>query len=242
MLEINDISVVYNNEVVAIHDASAQIPSGNLCCVIGPNGAGKSTLFKGIIGMVPATGNASFAGQPIAKIQKEIAYVEQKSAIDMDFPTTVLDMVLMGTYPAVGLMRWPGKKEKEKAMNALRKVKMEEFAHRQIGQLSGGQFQRVLIARCLAQEAKLIFLDEPFVGIDMKSERLIIDLLKEIRQDPEILVVVIHHDLATIRDYFDQAILVNHTIVDYGPVAETCTKENLEKTFGSEILELMGVG
>ena len=167
MLEIKNLSVTYPNNVKALEDVTVSVPSGKLVGVIGPNGAGKSTLLKGALGMVNRSGSVTFEGKSIKEIQQQIAYVEQKGNLDMDFPITVLQCVLLGTFPKLGWFKRPGKQEREISLEALRRVGMEEFADRQISELSGGQFQRVLIARTLAQEAVLIFLDEPFIGIDI---------------------------------------------------------------------------
>lgn len=231
MLEIKNLSVTYQNNVKALEDISVSIPSGKLVGIIGPNGAGKSTLLKGALGMVERTGRVSFKGRPIKEVQKQVAYVEQKGNLDMDFPITVLQCVLLGTYPKLGWIKRPGKKEKEIARTALKRVGMEEFASRQISELSGGQFQRVLLARTLAQDAEVIFLDEPFSGIDIKSESIIMEQLFELR-DLGKTILIVHHDLTKVGRYFDGLILLNRRLIAGGKVEEVMTDENLAKVFG----------
>ncbi len=231
MLEIKNLSVTYQNNVKALEDVTVTVPSGKLVGIIGPNGAGKSTLLKGALGMVDKSGSVSFNGQPIDKIQHEVAYVEQKGNLDMDFPITVLQTVLLGTYPKLGWIKRPGKKEKEAAKEALERVGMEEFGSRQISELSGGQFQRVLLARTLAQDAKLIFLDEPFSGIDIKSEGIIMEQLFDLRDQGKTILIV-HHDLTKVGQYFDGLILLNQKLIASGKVEDVMTDDNLAKVFG----------
>jgi len=231
MLEIENLSVTYPNNVKALEDVTVTVPSGKLVGIIGPNGAGKSTLLKGALGMVDKSGSVSFNGQPIDEIQQEVAYVEQKGNLDMDFPITVLQTVLLGTYPKLGWIKRPGKKEKEAAKEALERVGMEEFGSRQISELSGGQFQRVLLARTLAQDAELIFLDEPFSGIDIKSEGIIMEQLFELRDQGKTILIV-HHDLTKVGQYFDGLILLNQKLIASGKVEDVMTEDNLAKVFG----------
>lgn len=232
MLEVENLNVTYSNGLRALKNASFSLPEGGICGIIGPNGSGKTTFVKGLLGIVPAKGKVRFRGKPIKKFAKKTAYVEQKRDIDMDFPITVFQCVLLGTYPSLGLFKRPGSKEKKAASEALKKVGLEGLGERQIGQLSGGQFQRVLIARTLAQNADLILLDEPFVGIDVTSEAIIINLLKELAsQDKTILIV--HHDLNKIRRYFDNLIIVNETVIAAGPVDKVYTKENMKNAFNA---------
>lgn len=231
MLEIKNLSVTYQNNVKALEDVTVTVPSGKLVGIIGPNGAGKSTLLKGALGMVDKSGSVSFNGQPIDEIQREVAYVEQKGNLDMDFPITVLQTVLLGTYPKLGWIKRPGKKEKEAAKEALERVGMEEFGSRQISELSGGQFQRVLLARTLAQDAELIFLDEPFSGIDIKSEGIIMEQLFELRDQGKTILIV-HHDLTKVGQYFDGLILLNKKLIASGKVEDVMTEDNLAKVFG----------
>ncbi len=239
VLDIRNISVTYQNNVRALEDISVSISSGKLVGIIGPNGAGKSTLLKGILGMVERTGSVSFKERPIKEVQKQVAYVEQKGNLDMDFPITVLQCVLLGTYPKLGWFKRPGKKEKEAALDALERVGMEEFANRQISELSGGQFQRVLIARTLVQDAELIFLDEPFSAIDIKSEGIIMDQLFELRNQGKTILIV-HHDLTKVAHYFDELILLDHHLIASGKVEEIMTDDNLVKVFGAGAFTTIG--
>lgn len=239
VLDIRNLSVTYQNNVRALEDVSVSISSGKLVGIIGPNGSGKSTLLKGILGMVERTGNVSFKESPIEEVQKQVAYVEQKGNLDMDFPITVLQCVLLGTYPKLGWLKRPGKKEKETALDALERVGMEDFASRQISELSGGQFQRILIARTLAQDADLIFLDEPFVGIDIKSEGIIMDQLFKLRNQGKTILIV-HHDLTKVAHYFDELILLNHRLIASGKVEEVMTDDNLAKVFGADAFKAIG--
>lgn len=239
MLDIRNLSVTYQNNVRALEDVSVSISSGKLVGIIGPNGAGKSTLLKGILGMVERTGNVSFKESTIEEVQKQVAYVEQKGNLDMDFPITVLQCVLLGTYPKLGWLKRPGKKEKETALDALERVGMEDFASRHISELSGGQFQRILIARTLAQDADLIFLDEPFSAIDIKSEGIIMDQLFELRDQGKTILIV-HHDLTKVAHYFDELILLNHRLIASGKVEEVMTDDNLAKVFGADAFKAIG--
>lgn len=239
MLEIKNLSVTYQNNVKALEDVSVSVPSGKLVGIIGPNGAGKSTLLKGALGMVDRSGSVSFKGKPIKELQNEIAYVEQKGNLDMDFPITVLQCVLLGTYPKLGWIKRPGKKEKEIALDALERVGMKDLEARQISELSGGQFQRVLLARTLAQEAELIFLDEPFSGIDIKSEGIIMEQLFNLRDQGKTILIV-HHDLTKVGKYFDGLILLNRRLIASGKVDDVMTNENLSKVFGEDAFTDIG--
>lgn len=232
MLKATNISVTYPNGVQALKDARFNLPEASLCGIIGPNGGGKTTLLKGLLGLVPGTGKVSFHGKPIKTFAKKTAYVEQKRAIDMDFPITVFQCVLLGTYPSLGLFKRPGVNEKKKTLEALEKVGLADLKERQIGELSGGQFQRVLIARTLAQNPDLVFLDEPFVGIDVNSEAIIIKLLKKMVSEKKTILIV-HHDLNKIRRYFDHLIMINKTVIAAGTVEKVYTKENMKKTFNA---------
>lgn len=233
-LHIQNLSVVYPNGVQALSEVNLSVVTGGIFGILGPNGGGKTTFVKGVLGLVDAKGKVLFQGKPIKKHAKQTAYVEQKQEIDMDFPITVFQCVLMGTYPKLGFFKKPGKKEKERTAEALEKVGLLAYKNRQIGELSGGQFQRVLIARTLVQEADLIFLDEPFVGIDVRSEAIIIERLRELAQQGKTIMIV-HHDLNKVRRYFDQVILINKTLITYGKTDEVYTRENMKKTF--EVLD-----
>ncbi len=237
-IDVTNITVAYQNKK-AIDDISVSIQPGKLTGIIGPNGAGKSTFLKAIIGLIKTeSGEVNVGGQGFDAIRKNIAYVEQRSAIDLTFPIKVDETVLLGTYPKLGLFRRPKKAQKEKVIESLKKVKMEDFSKSQIGNLSGGQLQRVFIARALAQEADIIFLDEPFVGIDMVSEKVITDLLKELRDEGKTIVIV-HHDLHKTREYFDNLIILNKTLIAEGSVNQTFTTDNIQKAYGESMGEIM---
>src|SRR5699024_10995088 len=206
-IEVQHMHVSYGGKKV-VEDVGFSFDTGKLIGIIGPNGAGKSTLMKAILGLIPRDyGSVSFDGKSIKQVRQNIAYLPQRSAIDWDFPILVRDAVLTGTYPKLGLFRRPGKKEKQLAHQCLEKVGMEDFRNSQIGELSGGQQQRVFLARALAQQAEFFFLDEPFVGIDVASEKVIIDILKSLRNEGKTIFVV-HHDLSKIETYFDDLVLL----------------------------------
>lgn len=233
MLVFEQISASYDQNKVAVAEVDFQIEKPAIVGIIGPNGAGKSTLIKAALKLIPAEGALRYRGRPLAEFQKGIAYVEQKSAIDYSFPITVEEVVSLGLYP--GLKPWQSmKKSWGKVAEALSLVKIQEFAKRQIGELSGGQFQRVLLARTLVQDADLIFLDEPFVGIDATSEQIIMGLLRDFRDQGKIILIV-HHDLSKVTDYFDECLILNQRKVAYGPTAEVFNEGNLKVAFGDSI-------
>ena len=203
--------------------------------VAGPNGAGKTTLIKAMLGLIPSTAGEIFAfGAPLKNHRKRIGYVPQRTAVDWDFPTTAIDVVLMGCYGQLGWIKRPGKKEKIAAMTALEKVSMTDFAYRQISQLSGGQQQRVFLARALMENADLYMMDEPFQGVDATTERAIIALLQELRDNGKTIICV-HHDLQTLPEYFDWVSLLNVRMIASGPMEGTFTAENLRRTFGGRV-------
>jgi len=230
-LEVMDLTVAYHEKPV-LWDIDCSITPGKLLAIVGPNGAGKSTFIKACLGLVPvAAGSVSFFGKPYGASRKKVGYVPQRGSVDWDFPTDVLDVVMMGRYGHLGWFSRPGKKEKDIALNALEKVGMAEFSNRQISQLSGGQQQRVFLARALVQDSELYFMDEPFVGVDATTERAIIKLLQELRSQGK-TVVVVHHDLQTLKEYFDWCMLLNVRRIALGPVDDILTKENLQKAYG----------
>lgn len=240
-IDVKNLSVSYSGKK-AIRDVSFSMSAGKLIGIIGPNGAGKSTLIKGMLDLVSTdSGEVTMFGQTLDHMRKEIAYIPQRADIDWDFPILVRDTVLLGTYPKLGLFTRPGEEEKEIALKALAKVGMKDFADKQIGQLSGGQQQRVFVARSLAQQADIFFMDEPFVGVDINSEEIIINILKELRNQGKI-IFVIHHDLTKVADYFDEVVLINKKLIAAGPVEEVVTPEIMEKTFEVplSVLENMG--
>jgi manganese/zinc/iron transport system ATP- binding protein len=232
--EIHDMTVAYHRKPV-LWDIDLVIPEGKLVGIIGPNGAGKTTLIKASLGLVPlASGKVEIYGEPYARQRHLVGYVPQRESVDWDFPVTVDDVVLMGTYRRVGWFRRPGKAEREVARTCLDQVGMLAYAKRQIRQLSGGQQQRVFLARALAQHARLYFMDEPFSGVDAATEIIIVDLLRELRDEGK-TVFVVHHDIQTVRDYFDHVILLNMRLVASGSTDKTFTNENLQKTYGGRL-------
>ncbi len=233
-IEVTDLTVAYQDKPV-LWDIDLDVPPGVLLAIVGPNGAGKTTLIKAILGLVrPASGNVLIYDKPYASQRRIVGYVPQRGSVDWDFPTNVLDVVMMGCYGALGWVRRPGKKERELAMQALEKVGMEAYTTRQISQLSGGQQQRVFLARALVQDATVYLMDEPFQGVDATTERAIVTLLQELRANGK-TVVVVHHDLQTVTDYFDWVMLLNIRRIASGPVDEIFTSENLRTTYGGRV-------
>jgi iron/zinc/copper transport system ATP-binding protein len=242
ILLVQNLHVSYHGNE-AVKNISFSTKAGQIVGIIGPNGAGKSTLLKSLLNLIPRDkGVIQVAGKTIDEVRKKIAYVPQRSNIDWDFPITVIDTVVIGTYPKLGLFKRPGKRDKEWAYECLKKVGMEEFSHRQIGELSGGQQQRVFVARALAQKPELFFLDEPFVGIDVSSEETIINILRE-QKNLGKTVLVVHHDLSKASSYFDELLLLNRELVKYGAVAEVCRPEVIKKAYQGQLsfLEEMGM-
>ncbi|AEU40622.1 Manganese ABC transporter, ATP-binding protein SitB [Lactococcus cremoris subsp. cremoris A76] len=233
MIKIEHLNVFYS-ENKALTDVQLKLESGGIIGMIGPNGAGKSTLIKAILNIIPYSGKVLIEGKESKNFLKNIAYVEQKSNIDLTFPITVKECVSLGTYTGLKLFQKVGSKEWLRVAQALEKVNLSEYANRQIGELSGGQFQRVLLARCLVQEADYIFLDEPFVGIDSVSEKIIMDILQDLKEQGK-LILIVHHDLSKVKVYFDELIILNKEIIAYGKVKESFTHENLKKTYGDNI-------
>lgn len=234
ILDVHDVNVAYHHKPV-LWDIDLTIEEPHLVGIIGPNGAGKSTLLKAILGLVPlASGHVHLFGSPASQNRLRIGYVPQRGSVDWDFPVNVLDVVLMGTYGRLGWFRRPGRKEKQWAMSCLERVGLENLAHRQIGQLSGGQQQRTFLARALAQKADIYFMDEPLAGVDAATEKTIFALLKELRENDK-TVVVVHHDLRTVPDYFDHVILLNVHLIAAGPTEKVFTDSNLQKTYGGRL-------
>ncbi len=232
IIEVEDMTVAYHIKPV-LWDVDLDIPKGVLMAIVGPNGAGKSTLIKAMLDLIkPISGNVLFNGASYKSQRKHIGYVPQSESVDWDFPADALDVVMMGRYGELGWLKRPKAKDKELAMEALEKLGMGEYADRQISQLSGGQQQRVFLARALVQEADIYFMDEPLKGVDAKTEGAIIELLKELRDQGKTLIVV-HHDLQTVEEYFDWVVLLNTQIIASGPVEEAFTDENIRKTYRS---------
>lgn len=233
-LAIRDLTVAYHRKPV-IWDIDLSIPEGKLVSIVGPNGAGKSTLLKACLDLIPRTsGEVSIYGQPYEKERKRVGYVPQRESVDWDFPVSALDVVAMGTYGKLGWFRRVNKRSKALAMQALERVGLADYAHRQISQLSGGQQQRTFLARALVQDADIYFMDEPFAAVDAATERAIVDLLKELQKRGK-TVLVVHHDLATVPQYFDWTVLLNMRVVAAGPTSEVFTQENLRRTYGGKL-------
>lgn len=233
-MHVEDLTVSYHSKPV-LWDIDFDIPPGVMAAIVGPNGAGKSTLIKSILDLVkPTAGHVTIHGLPYRDQRRKVGYVPQRSSVDWDFPTTALDVVTMGLYGQLGWLRRPGRKDKDRARAALARVGMEDYADRQISQLSGGQQQRVFIARALVQEADVYFLDEPMAGVDATTERTIVKILHGLR-DAGKTVIVVHHDLQTVRTYFDWLVMLNVRVIAQGPVAETYTAENLRRAYGGQI-------
>lgn len=230
-LTVNQLTVNYGKTPV-LWDISLEVPQGVLIGIIGPNGAGKSTFIKAALGLIkPISGKMEFFGKPLKKVRQSVAYVPQRESVDWEFPVTVRDLVLMGRYGRLGLWQRPRQADWAAVDHYLEIVGMTAYAHRQINQLSGGQQQRAFIARALLQEADIYFMDEPFAGIDMASETVIVKLLQQLREKGK-TVFVVHHDLNTVEQYFDWAMLLNMRLVACGPVKEAFTPQNLNKTYG----------
>jgi manganese/zinc/iron transport system ATP- binding protein len=233
-LEVRGLNVAYHRKLV-LWDVDVSIRGGRTVAIVGPNGAGKSTLLKAALGLTPAaSGRIRFFGQPYAKIRQRVAYVPQRESVDWDFPVSARDVVAMGLYRQVGWCRPLGAEQKRRADAALTKVGLAEFTHRQISQLSGGQQQRVFLARALVQDADLLLMDEPFASVDAATERAIVEVLRTLRGQGR-TVVVVHHDLESVPEYFDEVVLLNMRVVAQGPVAEVFTRENLRKTYGAKL-------
>lgn len=233
-LALRGLTVSYGQKP-AVFSVDMTVQPGAMTAIIGPNGAGKSTLLKAALGIVsPLSGQVTVFGQPLDMQRARIAYVPQRASVDWDFPTRVIDVVLMGLSRELGLLGRVRARHKACAMDCLHRVGMRDFADRQIGQLSGGQQQRVFLARALAQGADLYLLDEPFAGVDAATEKAIISVLKSLKESGK-TVVVVHHDLATVTDYFDHVFLINTRKVAEGPVAEAFTAETLQSAYGGRL-------
>lgn len=229
-----DVTVTYRNGNTALRDASFEIPTGTIAALVGVNGAGKSTLFKAIMGFVPAAkGEITILGMPVKDALKQniVAYVPQAEEVDWSFPVLVEDVVMMGRYGKMGFLRIPSAEDKQAVTDALVRVGMDAYRHRQIGELSGGQRKRVFLARALAQDGKVILLDEPFTGVDVQTEEAITELLRELRAEGRVMLVSTHN-LGSVPEFCDRTVLVKGTVIGYGLTETTFTKENLEEAFG----------
>ncbi|RKZ19044.1 manganese ABC transporter ATP-binding protein [bacterium] len=233
-VEVTDLTVAYRENPV-LWDVDLTVPAGRLMAILGPNGAGKTTLIKAILGLVrPTAGRVLIHGDSYRRQRHLVGYVPQRGSVDWDFPTTVLDVVVMGRYGRLGWLRRPGRAENDAALEALEMVGMTDYRDRQISQLSGGQQQRVFLARALIQEASVYLMDEPFQGVDARTERAIVDLLRELRSRGR-TVIVVHHDLQTVAEYFDMVTLLNVRRIASGTVDEAFTDENLRLAYGGRV-------
>lgn len=231
IVKVEGLAAAYRKNTV-LYDVNFEVQPGSLTGIVGPNGAGKSTLIKTMLQLHPSLmGSVTFFGLPFHKAKKRIGYVPQRGSVDWDFPTDALDVVTMGLYAQIGWLKWPSRLHKKKAYEALDKMGMADYAHRQISQLSGGQQQRVFLARALVQNADLYFMDEPLVGVDAATERAIMTILKELKSIGK-TVMVVHHDLQTVADYFDHVLLLNGTVIKHGKTKQVFTPENIVKTYG----------
>ncbi len=240
-LVIHDLTVAYQRKPV-VWDIDYQTPGGRLIAIVGPNGAGKSTLIKAALNLVPRiSGEVLFFGEPYRRVRHRVAYVPQRTTVDWDFPVSALDVVAMGLYREIGWLRPVTRRYRLQALAALERVGMQEFARRQISQLSGGQQQRVFLARALAQQAELYLMDEPFAGVDAATEQAIIGVLRELRSAGQ-TVMVVHHDLQTVAEYFDDVLMMNMRLIAAGPVDSVLTVENLRRTYGGKLSLVDQVG
>ncbi len=240
-ITIHDVTVAYHRRPV-LWDINLEIPRGRLACIVGPNGAGKSTLIKAVMGLLPmASGDIRVFGEALDRQRKRVGYVPQRGSVDWDFPTTALDVVTMGRYGRIPLFRRPSKTDRAMALASLEKLGMTAYANRQISQLSGGQQQRVFLARALAQDADIYLMDEPFAGVDAATEQAIIVLLRELQSAGKTIIVV-HHDLQTVPEYFDWVILLNLRLIKAGPLSAVFTDEFLRETYGGRLNLLTAIG
>ncbi|MDD9706691.1 metal ABC transporter ATP-binding protein [Seohaeicola sp. SP36] len=240
-LQVGGLTVAYGEKPV-VFSVDMSVAQGTMTAIVGPNGAGKSTLLKAVLGLVkPLSGEVRLFGLPLSRARDRVAYVPQGASVDWDFPARVIDVVLMGLHRELGLLRRVRPAHLDRARACLARVGMEDFATRQIGQLSGGQQQRVFLARALAQSADLYLLDEPFAGVDAATEKAIIAVLKDLRVEGRTIVAV-HHDLSTIRAYFEHMFLINMRAIAAGPVAEVFTAANLQRAYGGRLGEAQVAG
>lgn len=233
-LQARDVTVTYRNGHTALWNASFEIPRGTVTALVGVNGAGKSTLFKALMGFVPAAqGEIRILGMTVreALAKNLVAYVPQSEEVDWDFPVLVEDVVMMGRYGHMGFLRRPKAVDHAAVDQALERVNMQKYRNRQIGELSGGQRKRVFLARALAQDGQVILLDEPFTGVDVKTEDQIVNLLRELRDEGRVMLVSTHN-LGSVPEFCDRTVLVKGTVLSYGPTETTFTRENLEAAFG----------
>lgn len=230
VIHVEDLTVAYDT-VPVLWDVDLDIEENGLVAIVGPNGAGKSTLMKSILDFIkPLSGEITLFNHPLKKVINRVAYVPQHNSVNWDFPITVFDVVLMGQYQKMGMFKRPKQKEKEAAMDALRQMELLALKDRQISQLSGGQKQRVFIARALCQNAELLLMDEPLAGVDKKSEKIIMNKLKQLQKENKTIVCV-HHDLSTLRDYFSHVVFINRYVIASGLIEDVLNDENIQKTY-----------
>lgn len=240
-LSVRDVTVAYHRKPV-LWNVTLDIPPGSLVGLVGPNGAGKSTLLKTVVDMVPRiSGQVQIFGQPYRRSLGRLAYVPQRESVDWDFPATAMDVVLMGTYGRLGWFKPVGARERQAALSALAQMEIDHLANRQISQLSGGQQQRTFLARALVQHADLYLMDEPFAAVDASTEKAIVQLMRQLQSQGKTIIVV-HHDLHTVPEYFDFLVLLNLRLVAAGPMADVFTKDNLQKTYGGKLTLLDEIG
>ena len=233
-IDVNDVTVRYNNGHTAIHNVTFRLEGGTTCALLGVNGSGKSTLFKSIMGLItPQQGKISLCSLPIRQALKQnlIAYVPQSEEVDWQFPISVYDVVMQGRYGYMNFLRIPQQEDKRKVQQAMQRVNIEHLSERQIGELSGGQKKRVFLARALAQQSKIILLDEPFTGVDVKTENAIVELLGQLRNEGH-LILVSTHNLGSVPDFCDQVVMINRTVIAAGKTETTFNQHNLELVFG----------
>jgi len=234
ILRVDGLNAAYRKNRV-LNDVTFSVEPGTLTGIVGPNGAGKSTLLKVMLDLHPKlSGDVSFFGSPHGKVKTRIGYVPQRGSVDWDFPTNALDVVMMGLYGQIGWFKWPKRSDKENALASLDQMGMADYADRQISQLSGGQQQRVFLARALVQNADLYFMDEPLAGVDAATEKAIMMTLKQLKEMGK-TVMVVHHDLQTVEDYFDHVLLLNRTVVAHGPTDNIFTKDNVYRAYGGAL-------
>ena len=241
---VEDVTVRYNNGHTAIHDVTFRLEGGTTCALVGVNGSGKSTLFKSLMGLIhPQRGNITLCHLPIKQALKQnlVSYVPQAEEVDWQFPVSVYDVVLMGRYGYMNFLRRPSKTDKQKVQEAMQRVNIEHLAHRQIGELSGGQKKRVFLARALAQQSKIILLDEPFTGVDVQTENAIVDLLGQLRSEGH-LILVSTHNLGAVPDFCDQVVMINRTVIAAGSTETTFNQHNLELAFGGVLRHIKLLG
>lgn len=234
VLSVEGLSASYRKNKV-LDNVGFDVGPGTMTSIVGPNGAGKSTLLKVMLELHPRlAGKVAYWGAPYPQAKSRIGYVPQRGSVDWDFPTHALDVVLMGLYGKIGWLKWPKRAHREKAMEALAEMGMADYASRQISQLSGGQQQRVFLARALVMDADLYFLDEPLAGVDAATERAIMTTLNLLKSRGR-TVLVVHHDLQTVEDYFDHVLLLNRTVIAHGPTEEIFTENNIYRTYGGTL-------